>query len=463
MDHSKNLGEERVLTLLIKFSVPAIIGMLVNALYNVVDRIFIGNGVGTLGIAGITIGFPIMIFILACTMLIGVGGNSLVSIRLGQQRKKDAELIMGNSLVLLIGISIIITVAGLIFIEPLLRLFGASQDVLPYAKEYLQIILLGTVFQSIGFGMNNFIRSEGNPKVAMLTMLIGAIMNTLLDPIFIYLFKWGIRGAALATVISQTLSAAWVMYHFLGGKSILKIHAKTLRLHWPSVQKILSLGAAPFAMQLAASVLNLILNKSLTTYGGDLAISAMGVVSSISTLILMPIFGINQGVQPIIGYNYGAKKFDRVKEALKLGILAATVIVCVGFVGIRLYPEKFVSLFNRHDQELIAFGTKALKTFMLLLPIIGFQVISANYFQAIGKPKQAAFLSLSRQVLVLIPAILILPRFFGVDGILMSGPVADGVASVITGIWIIMELKNLDKQHQETKGAKELKEGYSTP
>ncbi len=462
MDYTKNLGEEKVLTLLFKFSIPAIIGMLVNALYNVVDRIFIGNGVGTLGIAGITIGFPIMIFILACTMLIGIGANSLVSIRLGQQRKAEAELIMGNAFVLLIAISIVITVVGLLYIEPLLKIFGASQEVLPYAKEYMQIILIGTVFQSIGFGMNNFIRSEGNPKVAMLTMLIGAIMNTALDPVFIYVFDLGIRGAAMATVISQTISGIWVMYHFLGGRSVLKMHVRNLKLHWLTIQKIISLGAAPFSMQLAASLLNVVLNKSLTTYGGDLAISAMGVVSSISTLILMPIFGINQGVQPIIGYNYGAKKFDRVKEALKLGIIAATAIVCLGFVGIRVFPEKLVSLFNPHDKELIAFGTKALKTYMLLLPIIGFQIISANYFQAIGKPKQAAFLSLSRQILILIPAILILPRFFGLDGILFAGPVADGVASIITAIWIIMELKDLDKQHQESADLKKLKEGYGT-
>lgn len=460
MDRSKQLGEEKVLKLLLKFSIPAIIGMLVNALYNVVDRIFIGNGVGSLGIAGITIAFPIMIFIMACGMLIGLGANSLISIRLGEGKKEEAELIMGNAMVLLIVISLGISAVGLIYIEPLLKSFGASEAVLPYAKQYMQIILWGTVFQSIGFGMNNFIRAEGNPKVAMGTMLIGALLNTALDPLFIFVFDWGIRGAAFATIISQGVSAAWVLYHFLGGRSSLKLRLQNLRLDYSTVGKIVALGSAPFAMQLAASLLNVVMNKALTTYGGDIAISAMGVVTSIVTLIMMPIFGINQGVQPIIGYNYGAKKFDRVKEALKLGITGATAIVIIGFIATRLYPQQMVAAFNREDAELIAFGTRALKIYLVFLPIIGFQIISANYFQAIGKPKQAAFLSLSRQILILIPAVLILPRFFGLDGVLMAGPLADLSSSILTGAWVIMEIKKLGKQHEASFELNELNESF---
>ncbi|AKL96871.1 MATE efflux family protein [Clostridium aceticum] len=455
MDQSKQLGEEKVFKLLLKFSIPAIIGMLVNALYNVVDRIFIGNGVGSLGLAGITIGFPIMLFIMACGMLIGLGANALISIRLGEGRKEEAEKILANALVLLIGISLTISVVGSIFLEPLLRVFGASAAVMPYAKEYLQIILWGAVFQSIGFGMNNFIRAEGNPKVAMCTMLIGALLNTALDPLFIFVFNWGIRGAALATIISQAVSSAWVLYHFLGGRSTLKIRAANLKLDFEVINKIVALGSAPFAMQIAASFLNVLMNKSLTTYGGDIAISGMGVITSIMTLILMPIFGINQGVQPIIGYNYGARKFDRVKEALKLGILGATIIVMIGFVGTRLFPQQMVAFFNREDAELIAFGTQAIKIFMVFLPMIGFQIVSASYFQAIGKPKQAAFLTLSRQVIFLIPALLILPKIFGLEGVLMAGPLADLLSSILTGIWITMELKNLGRQHQASFGFNE--------
>lgn len=451
MDHSRQLGEEGVLKLLIRFSIPAIVGMLVNALYNVVDRIFIGNGVGAIGIAGITIGFPIMLVQMAFGMLIGIGANSLVSIRLGEKKKEEAELILGNAMVLLISVAAVLSAVGLIFLEPILRGIGASEAVLPYAKDYLSVILWGTVAQSVGFGMNNFIRAEGSPKIAMWTMLIGAILNTLLDPLFIFVFGWGMKGAAIATVMSQVVSAVWVLYHFLGGRSTLKLHAKNLKLSMPIIIKIVTLGAAPFLMQIAASLLNGIMNKSLTVYGGDIAVSGMGVIMSITMLILMPVFGINQGAQPIIGYNYGALKFDRVKKALKLAIIAATIVVCIGFIVVRLFPTQLIALFGKNDEGLINFGVRALKIFLIFLPIIGFQIVSANYFQAVGKPKHAAFLSLSRQVLILIPALLILPRFFGLDGVLMAGPTADLTSSLITGIFLFTELRNLDTRHIETQ------------
>ncbi|MGB8454084.1 MAG: MATE family efflux transporter [Anaerocolumna sp.] len=450
MDNSKQLGEVKILKLLIKFSIPAIIGMLVNALYNVVDRVFIGNGVGYRGIAGITVAFPVMLVMMAFSMLIGIGANSLVSIRLGQNKKEEAEAIFGNAVCLLILISLVLSIAGLVFLNPLLRLLGSSNDILPYARDYLRIILLGGVFQAIGMGMNNFIRSEGNPKIAMYTMLIGALLNTILDPVFIFVFHWGMSGAAFATVLSQIVSAIWVFAYFLRGKSLLKIQYKNLRLKASVVNGILALGLAPFAMQIAASAQNLIMNTSLVTYGGDIAISGMGIVNSIITLMIMPLFGINQGVQPIIGYNYGAKRYDRVKEAYKLAVLFATVIVVIGWSVTRLFPEQLVYLFNRKDAELISFGTRAIKRFMMFLPVIGFQIISANYFQAIGKPKHSALLGLSRQVLILIPALIILPKFFGLEGVISAGPLADVVSTVVTGIFIVIEMKRLDSRHEST-------------
>lgn len=450
MDRSIQLGEMKVSKLLMKFSIPAIVGMLVNALYNVVDRIFIGNGIGSEGIAGITISFPIMLIMMAFAMLIGIGANSLVSIRLGENKKEEAEGIFGNALIMLILISLSITVIGSIALNPLLKLLGASEQILPYARDYLKIILLGAVFQAIGMGMNNFIRAEGNPKIAMYTMLIGAIINTILDPIFIFGFHWGMRGAALATITAQAVSAIWVMRYFLSGKSLLKIHRKNLKLKASVVSKIIALGAAPFAMQLAASVQNFIMNTSLATYGGDIAISGMGVVNSIVTLMIMPVFGINQGVQPIIGYNYGAKKYDRVKEAYKLAVISATVIIIAGWIATRLFPVQFVSMFNNEDKELISFGTFAIKRFMMFFPIIGFQIVSSNYFQAIGKPKHSALLALSRQVLILIPALLILPRFFGLEGVVSAGPLADLTSSVVTGTFIFFEMKKLDDSHKST-------------
>ncbi|MCX7747680.1 MAG: MATE family efflux transporter [Clostridia bacterium] len=449
MERSKQLGEGRVMDLLLKFSIPAIIGMLVNAMYNVVDRIFIGNSVGKLGLAGITIGFPIMLIMMAFMMLIGLGANSLVSLKLGEGKKEEAERILGNAFILLILVSLGITLFGLLFLDPMLKLFGASRDVLPYAREFMQIILLGAVCQGIGFGMNNFIRGEGNPRTAMLTMLIGAVLNAALCPVLIFGLGMGIRGSALATVIAQGISSAWVLYYFISGKSTLKIRKTNFSLDKKLVGKVVALGSAPFLLQLASSLVNVILNNSLSYYGGDVAVSGMGIVTSILTLIMMPIFGINQGVQPIIGYNYGAKKYDRVKEALKLAIIAATIIVVIGFVITELFPRQIASLFNSKDEKLIEFSSYALRGFMIFLPVIGFQIIGANYFQAIGKAKYSALLSLSRQVLLLIPAVLILPLFFKLQGVVMAGPVADLGASILTAFLILKELRRLDEKHKK--------------
>jgi len=365
MDHSKQLGEDRIIKLLLKFSIPAIIAMLVNATYNVVDRAFIGRGVGSLGIAGVTIGFPFMMLLMAFGMLVGLGTTALISLRLGEQKKEEAELIMGNGFVLLIVIYVLLSIIGLNFINPLLKLFGASENVLPYARAYMSIILWGAVFQGVGFGANNFIRAEGNPRIAMCTMLISAIMNIILDPIFIFVLNLGIQGAALATIISQALAASWVIYYFVWGNSLLKIRKKYLKLKAHIIKKIFTIGSAPFAMHIAASILNVILNNSLVIYGGDVAISAMGIVQSISMMILMPIFGINQGAQPIIGYNYGAQKFNRVKETLKLAITAATSLVVVGFMVTRLFPEQLISIFNKEDLQLIELGTHAIRIYFV--------------------------------------------------------------------------------------------------
>ncbi|WP_105616543.1 MATE family efflux transporter [Vallitalea okinawensis] len=449
MDRSRLLGEEKIGKLLLKFSIPAIIGMIVNALYNIIDRIFIGQGVGSDGITGITVGFPIMLIIMAFGMLVGIGATALISIRLGENKKEEAEKILGNSIVLLVLIAIIITTFGLIFLDPLLTLFGASEEALPLARDYLRIILIGSIFQCIGFGMNGFIRGEGNPMIAMLTMVIGAVANIILDPIFIFVLDMGIAGAALATITAQAISSIWVLYYFFGGKSLLNIHKKNFRLDWSVVLRIFAIGSAPFSMQLAASGVTAIFNIQLGNFGGDTAIAAFGIINSIAMLILMPIFGINQGSQPIIGYNYGAKQYDRVKKTLLLAILAATGIVLIGFVIVELFSTGLISMFNSKDAELIRIGSQGMRIFLIMLPIIGFQIVSSNYFQAVGKAARAMFLSLSRQVLFLIPAILILPRFFELQGLWMAGPLADLLSSVLTGAFLIYELRHLDSKHQE--------------
>jgi len=281
--------------------------------------------------------------------------------------------------------------------------------------------------------MNNFIRAEGNPRTAMATMIIGSVLNVLLAPLFIFGFSWGMAGAGLATALSQAVSAIWVMLYFVLGKSTLKIRRENFRVDMATTRKMMALGSAFFAMQFSQSILSAIMNTSLGIYGGDVAISGMGIVISLMTLIMMPIVGINQGAQPIIGYNYGAQRYDRVKSTLKYAAIAATVIATAGFVLIRLFPTQLITIFNSQDAELIAFGSNALVLFLTFLPLIGFQIVGSGYFQAVGKPRQSLILTLSRQVLILIPALLILPRFFQLNGVLMAGPLADLIASAWTG------------------------------
>lgn len=443
MERSEKLKDKKVSKLLLEFSIPAIVGMVVNSMYVVIDRIFIGRVVGALAISGVSLTFPIVILIMAFAMLVGIGAAARISIKLGQNKKDDAELILGNALVLLILVSIFVTLLGLIFVNPILMSFGASESTIDYARQFITILLAGSIFQIIGFGLNNIIRSEGAPKKAMSTMLIGAICNIILDFILIYVFKFGIRGAAVATVISQFINMIWVMYYFLKGNSMLRIKRKNLTLEKRIIMSIFTIGMAPFAMQLAASVVNIIFNRSLGIYGGDLAIGAMGIINGIATIVLMPIFGINQGSQPIIGFNYGAKQYLRVKETLKLAIIVATIIATVGDLTSHIFPYTLVSLFNKTDFKLTSISVNGIKIFMLMFPIVGFQIVSSNFFQAIGKAKISMFLALLRQVIVLIPMLFILPRIFGLNGVWMAAPVSDTASSILTAIFLMLEIKNL--------------------
>lgn len=449
MERTKQLGNESVGKLLLKFSIPAIIGMLVNALYNVVDRIFVGRGVGVLAISGISVTFPIMIINMAFGMLVGIGAASMVSIKLGQKKKDDAEKILGNALVLSIVLSILVSILGLAFKDAILKSFGASENTLNYAREYIEIILFGVVLQNIGFGLNNIIRAEGNPRIAMLTMIIGAVINTILNPIFIFVFHMGIRGSATATIISQAITSIWVIHYFLSDKSLLKFKKENLRLKKEVVFSIFSIGMSPFAMQVAASLVNILFNKNLLAYGGDLAVGAMGIINSISMLIMMPMFGINQGAQPIIGFNYGANQYDRVKRTLKLAIIAATGIAIFGFLITQLIPTQLVGIFNKNDIELMNISVNGMKIVTIMFPLIGFQVISSNFFQAMGKAKISMFLSLSRQVIILIPLIIIMPKFFALNGVWMASPISDFLSTVITAVLLIKEIQKLNKTQIE--------------
>lgn len=447
MDRSAQLGQGSIPRLLLAFSIPAIVGMMANALYNVVNRIFVGQALGSVAIAGTTVAFPLMLIMLAFGLLVGLGATALISIRLGQQNRDEAELVLGNALTLLVGIFLAITVLGLWFLDPLLVAFGASETVLPYAREYLQIILFGAVFQGISFGLNHPIRGEGNPRIAMLTMLIGAVLNIILDPIFIFGFGWGMRGAALGTVIAQVVSTVWVLAYFLSGRSLLRLRLGNLRLRWSICRGICVIGSPPFALQLTASLLNTLLNNQLRIHGGDLAISVMGIIYAVVMMMAMPVFGINQGSQPIIGYNYGAQQYRRVKATLVWAIAAGSGFTTLGWLATVGAPVWIIRLFNHSDPHLAAMGGRAMQIATIVMPIVGFQIVSANYFQAVGKPKEAVFLSLSRQLLLLIPALIILPRFFGLDGVWAAMPAADAGASLLTAVFLIRELRHLNEKH----------------
>lgn len=444
MDNSNRLANEGIAKLLFRFSLPSIIGMLVNALYSVVDRIFVGRGVGSLALSGVAVTFPISNIIMAFGMLIGIGAAAVVSIRLGQKDNEQAEKIIGNAFLLVIICSILVTIIGLIFLEPLLKLFGASSETMPFAKQFSTILLYGVILQNIGFGLNPLIRAEGDPKKAMMTMLIGAVLNFIINPLLIFGFKLGVRGSALATIISETVCSVWILWYFIKGNSLLKLKLKNMKLERNIIKQIIAIGMSPFAMQLAASLVTVTFNTNLKTYGGDLAIGACSLINSVQMLILMPIFGINQGCQPIIGYNYGARNIKRVKKTLFYAIIAAVTLATIGLVIVEVFPVQIIRIFNRDDAKLISIASKGITISVIMFSFVGFQCVCANYFEAVGKAKQSMFLSLLRQVVVLIPLIYIMPHFFKLTGVWMAGPMADFSSFAITLVFILREMKKLE-------------------
>lgn len=443
MDNNLVLGRQKIGRLLWQFSWPAIVGMTVNALYNIVDRAFVGRGVGFIAIAATTVAFPIMMILMAVSMLIGIGSTALISIRLGQQNKEGAEQVAANGALMLVVLPLMLALIYLAFSEQVLRLFGASAETLPYALDFTHIIMLGAAPGGIAMGMNNFIRADGSPRYAMLTQVFGALINAVLNYIFIFKIGLGIKGSALATVCGQTFSALWVLGYYFSGRSLVKIRLKNLKPRIPILLSIMSIGFAPFGMQIAGSIQQMILNKTLMTYGGDLALSAVGIMLSIFTLMFMPIVGLGQGAQPLIGYNYGAGQYLRVKETLKKAVIAGTCIALAGYLAIHIWPVQIVGMFSKGDAALTQLTVKAMLVYFAVTPVIGFQIICSHYFQAVGKPVQSTILSLSRQVLLFIPLLLILPRFWGIDGVWRSAPIADALAVMLTAVLIYFEMKKL--------------------
>lgn len=444
------MGSEKITKLLIQFSLPAIIGMLVNALYSIVDRIYIGNikDVGHFAIAGVGLTFPVTIFVFAFAVLIGLGGATNISLNLGKKQKDEAEHYLGNAICFGTIISTIIGILVLIFMEGLVDKLGGSENTSKYTIEYLRIVAIGFPATIVGYVANAGIRSDGNPKMSMVTLLIGAIINIVLDPIFIFGMDMGVSGAAWATIISQYISAAWTIYYFRSKFSGLKLYMKDLPLKWERIKNIMAMGSAPFALQLGSSLVNYTFNHTLKIYGGDNSIGAMAIIQAIVIFLAMPIFGINQGLQPILGYNYGAKLYARVREALRKAILGASIICIFDFIVIQFLSKYFIFIFTR-EKALLDIASFGLRINTIMFPIIGFQIISSVYFQAVGKPKLSLFISLSRQIIILIPCIIVMSRLFGLTGIWFAAPTSDFISTVITFILIKREMKILKHLQKE--------------
>ncbi len=431
MTHSELLGKENIKTLLIKMSAPAMVGMAVQSMYSLVDAIFVGRAVGTIGMAGLQIAFPIQILVMSIAQTVGVGGASIISRSLGKGNQEHAEKTVGNIFFLLISLSLLISLIGLLFTTPILKLFGATEASLPYALEYIQVILMGSVIFVFAMGSNNIVRAEGNAKVAMITMIISAGLNIILDPLLIFGLDMGIRGAALATVLAQSFAAVYLLYYFIGGKSGIRIRKKYISPNLLIIREIFVIGASTFARMAAGTLMSVVLNHSLAYYGNDTSLAVFVAINKLLTFTLMPLLGIVQGMQPIVGYNYGAREYPRVHETLKLAIIGTTAIATFAYIILMTIPGFMIGLFN-DDPVLIEQGVRAIRINIFVLPVIGYQIIGAGMFQSIGKARPAIILSLARQVLILIPLALILPVFIGIDGIWLAFPISDLLSTLMT-------------------------------
>lgn len=430
MKNIQELSEANIGRLMLKYFVPAFVGVFVNALYNIVDRIFIGQGVGAEALSGISVIFPVMLIMMAFGMLIGIGSGVIVSINLGKREMKRAEQTLGTGFLLMLVVSVIIMIVFYVLKVPILNSFGSTQETFNYANNYLDIIIIGIPFMVVGFSLNNVIRSEGNARIAMISMIISSVANVILDAVFIYKLGMGVKGAAYATIISMFLLMVWVLIHFRSSRSVIKLKGKNIRIDKEIVVEIVSIGMAPFSMQIASSFVQGLLNKKLILYGGDLAVGAMGILNSVLTLFIMAIVAINMASQPIIGFNFGAKSVKRVKESLKISIIAATIIAVAAFVFIEAIPGVIVKLFNNDSEQLYNITVKGLRIVILALPIVGFQIVASNFFQSVGKARLAIFSTLFRQVIALIPLLFILPGFWGINGIWFAFPLSDTISAI---------------------------------
>ena len=447
MDKTLNFEQGNMPMLLARYSVPAIVAMVVQALYNIIGRIFIGySDVGINGISALTANFPLMLIFIAFGMLFGIGGSAAFSIALGEKNEEKAEKIIASTLFLLIVTIALLSIIIQIFAPKILSLFGASENILPLALDYARIIVAGAVINSGAYAMNNFVRAQGKAKTAMFAMVIGGVLNIILDYFFIIVFKWGIKGVAFATVLSQTVSAIMVFSYLFGKRSYIKIKVKYLIPQLDITKAIISIGLAQFSIQLLTSLTNAMLNNQLQKYGGDEALSIMGMIFGFMQILFLPVLGINQGSMPIIGYNYGAKKFERVIYAAYTAIIAATIIMVTGFLATRFFPAQILLAFGKHTDEVIEKGVIAITIFFSMSPLIGFQVVASGMFQAIDKPALSIILTFLRQLFFLVPLAYILPLFFKLNGIWFAIAASDLLAAIITAFFFFAEVKALKRK-----------------
>ena len=442
------IGKEPVGKLLLSFSIPAIIAMLVNALYNIVDRIYLGQGVDPLAIAGIGLVMPITMIIMACSMLVGIGANSLFAIRMGERRHDEVEKIMGHAFILLFLVPALCIVTVLFFMEPLLRdVMKAEGKVYEYAHTYLRITLYGAVFGAMSPGLTHFIRSDGHPKTSMIVQITGALLNIILDPIFIFVLDMGVAGAAWVTVISQFVSLVFVMGYFNSKWTRLRFRVKYMKLEVRLTGKILAIGFAPFIMQFAMSFVGVLQNTVILKYGGDDALTGMTIFFTVLLLVIMPVMGFGQGAQPIIGYNYGAKQYERVKKCFKYAMISCTCFLTFGFLVLQFGAGLIFSIFSKDTGNLRELSILTMRICNAAFPFIAIQIMGGQFFQAIGKPVQATIVSLSRQILFLIPALLFLPGIFEaiglrpIFGVYWAFPISDFCASIISAVFVYREFK----------------------
>ncbi|GHU88189.1 MATE family efflux transporter [Bacteroidia bacterium] len=436
------LGTEKIGKLLMQYAIPAIIAMTASSLYNITDSIFIGHGVGSMALSGLAITFPLMNLAAAFGSLVGMGAATLLSVRLGQKDYDTANNILGNVFVLNLIFGLAYSVVILLFLKPILYFFGASDSTLPYAYDFMQILLCGNVFTHMYFGLNAMLRSSGHPQKAMFATIFTVMINLVLNPLFIFGFGWGIRGSAFATIISQIIVLLWQIYIFSDRNNFIHLKKGIYRLKKNIVKDSLSIGMAPFLMNAASCVIVVLINQGLIRNGGDLAVGAYGIVNRTAFLFVMIVMGVNQGMQPIAGYNYGAGLYSRVMEVLKKAIIIATVVMATGFLLIELFPHAVASVFTT-DNELTDLAVMGLRLVFMFYPLIGFQMVTSTFFQSIGKPGKAIFLSVTRQVLFLIPCLLILPGLWGINGVWLSMPIADMVSVIVSLTLLINQIKKL--------------------